>query len=125
MAKNEADITVHLILAQAYIYLKRFEQAQAHLTAVETSGAFSVKVTLLQAKILSLSGEKDKALSVLESLASDAKDAEVWLDLAELHDEIGKQTSVLTDLMEVKLSLNVHLLHWQCSHILYSMQNGV
>jgi predicted Zn-dependent protease len=72
-----------------------------HITEVGSSGSASAKVTLLQAQIMYLSGEKEKAASVLESLATDAKDAEVWLELAKLHEEVGKHVAVLTDLMEV------------------------
>lgn len=119
LAKNKNDVSVHLIHAQASVFLKHFEEAQMHLTEVSSSGSFSAKVTLQQARILSLSGEKEKAIAVLESLAPDAKDAEVWLDLAELHKEVGKQTATLTDLMEVTFDHNINAVTFQLHTLFY------
>ncbi len=71
------------------------------MTEIGASNTCSAKVTLLQAQILCLSGQTDKATFVLESIASDAKDAEIWLALARLHENSEKQDKVLIDLMEV------------------------
>lgn len=90
-------------MARAFVSLKRHAEAQDHLNEISSVSAHASKVTLLQAQILIHSGQKDQARFVLESVAVDAKDAEVWLTLARLHEEIGRHDSVLTDLMEVRL----------------------
>lgn len=90
-----------MLLARAFVSLKRYPEAQKHLNEISSAGAHASKVTLLQAQILIHSGQKDQARFVLESVAMDAKDAEVWLILARLHEEIGSQEKFVTDLMEV------------------------
>lgn len=92
---------LHLLLARAFVSCKRFEEAQLHITEIGSISTCAAKVAVLQANILCNSGQRDKARFVLESIASDAKDAEVWLTLAKLHRETNEQDKVLTDLMEV------------------------
>lgn len=95
------DAALHLIRARASIVLEHYEEAQVHLTEIGTPSPYAIKVTLLETQIVALSGQKAQAAFVLESLAPEAKDCEVWLTLAKLHEEIGKHENVLTDLMEV------------------------
>ncbi|XP_026288453.1 tetratricopeptide repeat protein 37 [Frankliniella occidentalis] len=100
LSEKNTDVAVHLLYARACVQLKNFEEAQKQFIEIGTSKTCSAKVTLLHAQILCLSGQSDKAAFVLESIASDAKDAEIWLALARLHGNSGKQNNVLTDLME-------------------------
>lgn len=100
LSSRMSDAALHLIHARASIVLKHYEEAQVHLTEIGTPSPYAVKVTLLQTQIAALSGQKAQAVFVLESLAPEAKDCEVWLTLAKLHEELGKDDDVLTDLME-------------------------
>ncbi|KAK3911004.1 Tetratricopeptide repeat protein 37 [Frankliniella fusca] len=100
LSEKNTDVALHLLYARACVQLKNFEEAQKHMTEIGAANTCAAKVTLLQAQILCLSGQSDKAAFVLESVASDAKDAEIWLALARLHENSEKQNNVMTDLME-------------------------
>ncbi|XP_034246747.1 tetratricopeptide repeat protein 37 [Thrips palmi] len=100
LSTRMSDEVLHLIHARASILLTRYEEAQVHLTEIASPSSYAAKVTLLETQIVALSGQKAQAAFVLESLAPEAKDCEIWLTLAKLHSEIGKDENVLTDLME-------------------------
>ncbi|KAJ1530355.1 hypothetical protein ONE63_005267 [Megalurothrips usitatus] len=100
LVSRPTDVFLHFLHARASVSLKHFEEAQSHITEIGSDSTYAAKVTVLQSQILCNSGQKDKAIFILESVASDAKDADVWLTLAKLHRESGKQEKVLTDLME-------------------------